>query len=170
MKHLWILSILSSISSAQTKPAEQPPTLSVCELLKDAQKYHMKMVQVRGRYQSTMEGVWLVGDGCNGDIWIDGPQQNPRPWQTKVDFKYDEDADVRVRTKAAGFRAEFPKRCLVYTQTGLFETTKSRSDTSAGPNAPTRVLGFGHLAGSSAQLIVKSMDDVAVLPKCPAKP
>jgi hypothetical protein len=141
----------------------------VCEVLKDSQKYHMKMVRIRGRFEGTREGVWLVGDTCKGDVWLEVPQPMPRPHHTQVDFKYDEEAEARVSARAQELLQRVPKRCLVYTQTGLFETVRGRNEKITDPNSPSRTLGFGHLNGSSAQLIVKSMDDVEAQAGCLGK-
>jgi hypothetical protein len=86
-----------------------------------------------------------------------------------VDFKYDEDAAHRVGAIAETLATRVPKSCLVYTQTGLFETVKGRNDGIADPNSPARTSGFGHLNSSSAQLILKSLDDVEAQAGCLGK-
>jgi len=127
------------------------------------------MVQVRGHVESTGEGIWLVGDTCKGDMWLTVRQPTPRPHDSQVDFKYDEEAARRVGAKAQMLAARVPKSCLIYTQTGLFETVKGRNEKITDPNSPARIFGFGHLNGSSAQLIVKSLDDVETQAGCLGK-
>ena len=102
-------------------------------------------------------------------MWLTVRQPTPRPHDSQVDFKYDEEAARRVGAKAQMLAARVPKSCLIYTQTGLFETVKGRNEKITDPNSPARIFGFGHLNGSSAQLIVKSLDDVETQAGCLGK-
>ena len=160
--------------SAQTKP------LSVCEILAHPLKYDGLLVTIRDRVEGTDEGGWLVGDRCPGVFVTDGyvwPSSISLEMPTipsnlrlhSVDFTYNWQSSKRVDAKYHRLLRSGPRDCMVFTYTGLFET---RRDWSAAkvifPNGTSRVIGFGHLNDAPAQLLMKSGDDVSLIPNCPA--
>lgn len=79
-----------------------------------------------------------------------------------VDFEFDELSEHQLSPKYRKLRKRFPEECLQWTYTGLFQTRKQWEWTRW--KTP---IGFGHEGGAPGQLIVHSLDDVAVIPNCP---
>jgi hypothetical protein len=161
------------------KPAAAP--LGVCEILAHPLQYDGKLVTIRGRVGSTDEGVWIFSDGCRGVLTTDGytwpseiavamPTAPPPLRLHSIDFEYDSKSRQKVVAKYKSLRRRWPERCLVMTDTGLFETRDDWSKAKMEyPNGTWKFAGFGHLGEAPGQLILKSEDDVSVVPSCAGK-
>jgi len=159
--------------------------LTVCEILSHPNEYDGRLVQVRARTNSTGEGTWLVGEGCEGvfvaagKVWPSviaeglGPSRDQPPSLTyvhAVNFFFDWESWERFQRKAAPLRQGVPPRCLEVVYTGMFETrTDWASSTVAYPDGHTRVFGLGPQGVAPGQLIPKSYDDIRQIPGCVAK-
>jgi hypothetical protein len=85
-----------------------------------------------------------------------------------VDFTYDWQSSKRVDAKYHRLLRSGPRDCMVFTYTGLFETRRDWSTAKVTyPNGTSKVMGFGHLNDAPAQLLIKSSDDVSLVPNCP---
>jgi hypothetical protein len=162
----WIL-LITTLSPHISRAA---PPVRACSLLKDPYRYDGQMVHVRARTTGTSEGVWLDGAECprvfvtDGHVWdsIISVAYPGNYGVHPVDFDLDEQSKRRIKLKYERIPKPLHPECLEWTFTGLFET--KRNWTYGIDGAP---IGFGHQGGAPAQLIVKSEDDVAVIPNCP---
>ena len=72
-----------------------------------------------------------------------------------------------MEIKSGNLRKTTPPECLEYTYTGLFETRKNwSSGRMTYPDGTWKYAGFGHLGDAPEQLLMKSEDDVNVMPNC----
>jgi hypothetical protein len=176
-----------SAASGQQKGADrrvQGP-LTVCEILSHASEYDGQMVQVRARLNSTGEGSWLIGEGCDGvfvaagKVWpswiaVGIPPVRDRPESHSslhtVNFYFDWESYERFQRKAALLRQGAAAECLEGIYAGMFETrTDWASATQTYSDGSTRVFGLGPQGAAPGQLIPKSYDDIRQIPGCVAK-
>jgi len=171
---------LAQLSAAGQEEPGDPP-LTVCEVLSGPLKYDGRIITIRDTGGGSDEGAWLASSACPGvfttggyqwpsTIALETPALAPRFRLHPVDFEYDQAAAKRFERKYRRLRKRLPDGCLAFTVTGLFET---RTDWSpfkrVFPNGTWMYIGFGHLNGAPAQVIVRSYDDVEPIPGCSAK-
>jgi hypothetical protein len=166
-------------AAAQAAKAEDnPPTLTVCDILSQPLRYDGKLVRIRSWLKATDEGTWFTSDECPGIlttgkhiwpsiIWFSTPSMPTPNRLHPIDFQLDSESEDRVEAKYRALKGRTPDRCIVWTYTGLFETRRNWSDAQA-IDVNGDPLGFGHLGKAPGQLIAKSADDVAVIPNCTA--
>lgn len=153
----------------------ETPTLSVCQALTERLRFDGQFVKIRGAVVGTEEGTWLKDDACPKIVSADGFAWDPiisvdAPPATvqshNVPYEYDVHSEARIRKKYARLRRRHSDKCLVFTFSGVLGTQPEFPLLRSG-----RPRGFGHLNGAPAQLIIRSQDDVAVIPGCrePAK-
>jgi hypothetical protein len=154
---------LASVATGQTPATPEIPVVTVCDVLNDLAKYKDKSLIMVGRTTGTIEGQWLSAD-CekklvtDGFTWSDSisltfivDKTDPPPhlpdqftWDMKVvAVKLKEvQRTTRLRGDREGWLAIF----------GRFET---RVPPIVVRRAGGELMGygFGHLAGSPAQLI-----------------
>lgn len=175
----WLFGAACLSLSAQ--PAMAPsgpsvPSVSVCQVLAEPLKFDGRLIELTGVQEGTDEGAWLAGPECPGVlktlgyVWpsIIYLQMPDSPLCLHaVDFKYDFRSQKRVDQKYGALHRKFPDRCIVWKYTGLLET---RADWSAAtavyPNGTRKLVGFGHVDAAPAQLLLKQIDDVVVIPDC----
>lgn len=182
---LFVLSCVSTVAQIKQQPDGPPPSLTVCELLSQPLRYDGQLVQIRGRLDGTDEGAWFVGDDCPGvfvtnenHVWPSAvslaTSSSTSLGKTRlhsVDFEFNLESSRGLDPKYQRLRSRVPEKCISWTYTGLFETRRDWAEAKVVyPNGTTKVIGFGHLGTSPAQIIVKSADDVAAIPKCRGKP
>ena len=185
---LWILIVLLEFGLAialgqipKVAKGGTPPTLTVCDILTTPLKYDGQLVRIRGSIGATDEGTWFVDDSCSGILVTEGhiwpsqialvmPDIRSELRLHSVDFQFDWESERRIRSKYAQLRRTVFDECISRTYTGLFETRRDWSKTKVMyRNGTRRLIGFGHLGESPGQLLLKSEDDVAAIPKCEAK-
>jgi hypothetical protein len=180
---ILLLAILGSAvspkASQQLSSDEKIPTLTVCEALSHASQYDGKLVQISDRISGTDEYTVFQGEGCPGVLVTDGkvwpsvivwtmPEDSQRIIHP-VDFKFDAASQKRLETKWQQMKSTVDSRCVTFTYTGMFEVwsrAKARKPVRGGW---IEFSGFGHLNGSGAQLVLKSADDVSIIPDCKVK-
>lgn len=161
--------------------SKQPviPILSVCEALSHPADYDGKIVRIRDRILSTEEGVSFFGEHCPG-IYVTEGKVWPSaitwtmPTQTDtilhpVDFSFDWSTHEKLRKRAEEIGKQNPGRCIALTYTGMFEVWTKKNARKPYRNGWIEIPGFGHLNAAGAQLVLKSADDVEVIPNCTAK-
>jgi len=184
IRGIWLLAALAGAGFLLAQTEDHSPAAShvvtVCEALSAPLKYNGHVVTIRGRVDSTDEGTWLVGDGCPGIFVTAGyawpsvisvaMPTIPAPLRIhQVNFKFDWESRRKVEAKSEELQKSAPPRCLEFTYSGLFETRVDWSDAKLRyTNGTWKYAGFGHLGDAPAQLLLKSEDDVAVVPDCKA--
>jgi hypothetical protein len=169
---LWLATAGVAIAGqgARTLNTEHSIDLSVCEILSDPLRYDGHLVSIRGVTSGTSEGYWFIGTECPGIMKTAGYTWDSiiaialpgSPLQIhRVNFEFDSASERRLRAKYDQLSHRFPKDCITWTYTGLFETRRAWTWTSLGTPR-----GFGHLGGAPGDLIIRSADAVRLLPKC----
>jgi hypothetical protein len=167
-------------SHARSAGKDPIPTITVCEALEHPAEYDGKMVHIRDDTYSNGEGAWFVGKSCPGVFVTEGKvwpstiawtmPANSMTVLHPVEFRYDSDSSKRTEKKYQELRKRFPARCLRVTYTGMFEIwSKEKARKTDSKGHKYEFAGFGHLNGAPAQLVMKSHDDVSVIPNCHAK-
>jgi len=172
MTRLGLLLLAGTLFIAPGLYAQRPassdiPVLTVCEILRDVTRYDGVAVVVVGRSIGTMEGSWL-DEECAPQIVING-----RSWRPSISTTYIASEFAPPPEKPSGFKwergaiqakLESVQRTTslqVYKDKssdhwlavfGRLEATLPRKITF-GAGRTGLVPGFGHLAGSPAQLI-----------------
>jgi hypothetical protein len=178
-----LISLVEIGTTAICQPAssEAPPRVTVCEILAAPLRYDGHLVSVSGRFAGTDEGSWVYSDDCPGvlvtdehvwrsEIALVNPNVQPPLRLHPVDFNFDHESERRAKAKYQNLRKHVPERCILVSITGLFETRRNWSDAKRNyPNGTWRFAGFGHLGEAPGQLLVKSQDEVVVVPGCSAK-
>lgn len=184
----WILILLIELGLANAlgqvpRAANKgvPSTLTVCDILNTPLRYDGQLVRIRGSIGATDEGSWFIGESCSGILVTEGhvwpsqialvmPDIRSELRLHSVDFQFDLESERRIKAKYAQLRHTVSDECLSWTYNGLFETRRDWSKAKLiYPNGTWRLIGFGHLGESPGQLLLKSEDDVAAIPKCKAK-
>lgn len=167
----------SSRGRAQSPGLRAPTAVSVCEVLSKPLAFDGRIVTISGVEEGTDEGLWLAGD-CpthwvtEGQAWpsvIALTMPNvPAPLRIhSVDFKFDIESERRLKLKLESLLAAAPKKCIAFTYTGLFETREDWSRARLTyPDGTSKLAGFGHLGEAPGQLLLKSADDVSLMPNC----
>ena len=164
--------------------AQPTPVLTVCEALRSRLAIDGKMVTIRSHVTGTMEGAWLDSDECPGVV-----KETDFVWQSSIVLEntstaaelhpvdFDEDRALadragqkyrRLRKRSPVYlwlRPRWPERCIEFVVTGQFGTRATFSKLTY-PDGSFFYLGFGHVNGSPAQLVVKAMVDVVVSSDC----
>jgi hypothetical protein len=137
---------------------------SVCSLLHKLKRFHNQMVRIRGTVQSGLE-TFCLRDSCDfrlktvantwpSAIWLAGPAMA----ESAIDFQSDMKSIQRLHDllheKTRDFSAE-----VVATIEGKLEAHPLR--TGIGGNGQAIGMGYGHLGGFPAQLIIKSASSMS---------
>lgn len=148
--------------------AQDVTDVRLCDLVKDPSSFHGKMVRITGEIlRGNMEnGPALIDRACADSIKIgDRSFGNvvilTSSWASdgdlKVPFQWD---SSEARLFEIGERIDPRRERIVGTVIGVFET-----------RTPLTLLltrgGFGHLSGSSGQILVRTVTDVRVEPAGP---
>ena len=156
------------------------PLVSVCQVLAAPQTFDGKLIRLRGAVTETDEGSFLSGERLCPNIYkINGHRwpslvarvdpEDPRHLHDPH-FAYDAKSEAGPSAKYALLRKTHPDRCVLWTEAGLFET---RADWSRSrityPDGSSKYVGFGNDGIAPAQLLLKSVVDVEVDPKCRPK-
>lgn len=173
---------LSAVLAAQItkKETSNLPVLTVCEILASPLKYDGQLIRIRDVMRGTEEGSWFVGDDCPNAfeaegysfpslIWPEIPG-NPLFQLHTVDFQYSFESERKLVAKYEQLKRRVSADCIAWTYTGVFETRKDWTGDEAKTIDPGRLRGFGHLNAAPGQLLLKSADDVSVIPNCTPKP
>jgi hypothetical protein len=169
------------LSLGQTQPQRTAtPVLNVCDVLSTPLKYNGHVIVIRGRVDGTDEGAWLLGDHCSGIsttgdytwrsiIYLAMPTIAAPLRVHQVNFSFDWESRRRAQLKYQKLRKSVPVACVEFTYSGLFETREDwPRHKLVYPNGVWKYAGFGHLGEAPGQLLLKSEDDVTVLPDCTA--
>lgn len=176
---LSALMALASVSSGLTPPSEATesvPTLTVCEALRHRAEYDGHIVRIKDRAVGTDEYSGFISDACPGILVTDGkvwPSSIAWTMPTSkdmilhsVDFQFDEESQKRMIKKWVELSKRVPDRCIKVTYTGMFEVWSRSKARTPWKDGWRELPGFGHLNGWGAQLVLKSADDVSVIPNC----
>jgi hypothetical protein len=165
-----------SLLAAPRRPAI--PAISVCRALDDRLRLNGKIVSIRGYEESTDEGSWLKSD-CDAHVTTGGHVWPDLIWLStshqhaarEIAFQTDMDALQRFGDATAKAARSGRKYRAWVTYEGLFETEGGveAGDDKVGPD---QGVGFGHLNGAPAQLVIKTVRDIKIeyLGSGPAKP
>ena len=154
MGRCGILLLLAVLIVSSSTPAPAGAVKSVCELSKDFPRFSDKVVAVRGVYyyglrqeecpQKCTDGLWpsfINLEGGSDATWTALAQTT---------------ADVETKAKQTGNRFE-----IWVTAVGRLQTRAKHS--SFGPcDQKSWGLGYGHLNGFLAQIMVESFRDIEV--------
>src|SRR6266568_1977634 len=66
------LAVFPGVGFAQTK-ADEPIKMTLCELVKEPERFNGKMVHVRAAIVTGFEASLLRDDSCSASIWLAGP-------------------------------------------------------------------------------------------------
>lgn len=149
------------VSNDLRAASEEIPVLSVCEVLKDLDRYEGKSVIVVGRSSATDEGSWLT-EGCALKV-VRGTREfgaqisttyvvsdfAPPP-QLPHDFRWDKRLVRRKleHVKLTTARGAYDQWAAMF---GRLETRLPRR--LFGRNSEAYANGFGHMSASPAQLV-----------------
>jgi hypothetical protein len=169
-----------SLAQTQTPRAAASHVLTVCDVLSAPLKHNGHVITIRGRVEGTDEGAWLVGGGCPGvfttgeyvwtsAIYLAMPTIAAPLRVHPVNFKFDWESRRKTDAKYEELRRSAPAECLEFTYSGLFDTREEWAGAKlVYPNGTWKYAGFGHLGDAPGQLLLKSEDDVTVVPDCKA--
>jgi hypothetical protein len=170
---LLLIAAISCSSSAQAPPQ----SLSPCELVAKRTEYNGRIVAVRGVVAAGGHGIYLVSpNNCSyelvtrGIVWpniinLVFPNNTARDISLHAPFVLDRKAieaadDMLIKS---GYRAGVDGELATYE--GLF-VTYTDLDKRVSPGVPGAFrLGFGPAGlGAPAQLVIKTIKDVTVIP------
>jgi hypothetical protein len=156
-----------------------PPVMSVCELLTNREKYHGKLVEVRGLVKGGGHGAWLAAEDCGLVLKAAGYKW---PNQVHLTFPHnqspikDDHANFEVNFAAirkldqAARKAKYdPETDLQRaTYTGLFRALGDLSQHLRGDSRNPTGAGFGP-ESAPAQLLIQSARDLTIVKNGGAK-
>lgn len=168
-----MLAVLAAVPLrvAQTSVMEKPLVpVSVCEVLSNRGLYDGRKAAVIGRWSSTDEGIWLIGD-CENQI-----KTGDYVWNNIVSLEYDPSSptafpdemkfdEVAVNIKIAELKRrlkpskEKAKWAVVY---GRVQTQEELPTVVARDGKSVFPAGYGHLNGAPAQVIYKDKDLIII--------
>ena len=174
MKALSIIAVIllqGSVLAGLAEPQQETEPISVCDVLRDPVKYNGKMIAVRGFLISTDEGHWLNGD-CEEPLITNGYKWKSAIWPEspssrsalhKVAFEEDFEAETAMYAVRNREMKDPRHDRLWVTYIGLLETRQSMDiEVFVRPNGERQPVGFGHLGGAPAQILIKTVKDIVV--------
>lgn len=147
---------------------------SVCEIVTNLDRYSGKLVTVRARIQSDVD-VWLAADDCKTAIrvgelgfdnliavaWPNSPIVKLKG--PNVEFPYDAASGDRLEA-ALGSRDIHTQKLYANIVGMIVTRVPPLALVINRPGGPVRV-GFGHLGAAPAQIIVKEISNIEVVPR-----
>jgi ankyrin repeat protein len=141
--------------------------IPICALFQNLSTWKGKRVAVRGEFVSTMEGWWISGN-CQGAFVTDGYR-----WPVLVNLGV---PAYYSRETAELYQAKWPAVSKGENLKGMPDVIKAvtfvgtlrlRADynVTCVPNGTYRALGYGHMNGAAAELIVESIRDFELEPR-----
>jgi hypothetical protein len=170
MKAVVILAVLIIGAMPLHGLQPEPEVLSVCDILRDPVQYNGKIIAVRGFLVSTDEGSWLHGE-CKEPLITNGYKWASMIWPESPTSgfalhkaPFEEDVLAQREMWATRDREITDRRDRLWvTYIGLLETRPTMNlEVFVRPNGQRQPVGFGHLGGAPAQLLVKTVKDVVV--------
>lgn len=161
-----VVFLLSSQSPATTIQDGAP--LSLCAAMANPEKFDGKVIVIRAEYMSGDESTWLMDVKCVSALKL-GDQEWPQKlhiWALEVsgmskypvDFEPDRTGLARLSQVQRGLVASGAR--VMATIEGQFQFYPLARGRFRGKE---RTLGFGHLNGFPAQLVVKRVVDISVV-------
>jgi len=166
------------MSNPMVVPAEQVPKVQeLCKVLRDADRYHNKIVAIRGVLRTHWEWGGIYGENCK-QVTIDGSK-----WPASV-VTYRVGSD-RAGTLPEGAYALLDRESIKTVDQEVLAAIKSGSDIEckvvvvgvlhsrdeecfySDKNHRRRRMGFGHLGAYAAELIVLRIQIVSEIKKIP---
>lgn len=135
------------------------PTLTYCDLIKDASTYDKKIVRLRAIYFNEFERTYLYDSHCEKVEQPESPEKIPAETWAEWDksFVTEGDSDeAKMNREIKGFGRKD------VTVIGRFYSTDEQND----PNAPNR---FGHMNCCRFQFRIMRVEKVVILEKKVAK-
>ena len=171
------LVVFLGLGLAQVK-ADEPIKTTVCELVKEPERFSGKMVSLNNRVLIGVEEFELSTSGCDGrkldGVWLEhgkGPKRQPGAWCCGDMLPRDRLALVqseqfhKFHSYLTAQREEtgcYEGQCNAYevtaTLTGRFDSVK----TELCPDGKSHCCkgGFGHLGGFCARIVIQSVSYV----------
>ena len=157
-----LIQILLPIESVG-QPRQPNVTMSVCDVLaNDPTILNGKVIKVRGRYVSTDEGKWILGE-CKTHLETKG-----LVWSNSLSVDVDQSEKEYLRSwsrlgrKLRQLRFDSVRDTFVVTFVGRLTTRATMEDQVVQRPYGLAKAGFGHLGGSPAEIVVMSFEDVVV--------
>ena len=153
---LWIAAIALRIDPLLS----DDHVYSVCSVLKNLKKLDHRLVRIHGTVHSGLED-YSLRDSCDfrlktgaftwpPAIWLTGPAMAESPIDFQPDMKSIQRLSDLLKAKTRDFSAE-----VAATVEGRLEAHPLR--TGVGGNGQVIGMGYGHLGGFPAQLVIKSV-------------
>lgn len=163
------------LRSPRSEPS-QPIKTTLCELLKDPDRFNGKMVEVRANVYFGFEAS-LLRDGPH-QVWLSagflvtmfspgGNAPAGRPVVLRKDSEYKKMTDYLSKLytlKNGSACPQCPLYAVTVDATGRFDHV----DKIAMPPEQRRYVGFGHMNGHESQLVLESVSNVVASPIDPS--
>jgi hypothetical protein len=178
-KYVGLVLFVFMLAAAGVGKAEDPPTISACELFKNLAEWSGKAVAVHGEYFSTFEVTALGQRDCP-----EAPETEGIRWRTAIDLTgKPSGAGVAVtnESKSLNFYSELVRLLqsiyvprsermtntlpvhISATLVGVLSTSKTYGQVARGYNEPPFLSGgFGHMGAYPAQLYVTAVRDIEI--------
>jgi hypothetical protein len=155
--------------------APSPPdgtVIEICDILRDPVSFNGKEVAIRGVFRDTDEGAWLVGEcpvplSTGGYVWNSHIYLiSPRSKFVLRSVEYSEDsAAFEVLASRLKDRKDPIRDKAIVTVFGKIETREDlEAQVYRDRDGRVRPAGFGHMGGAPAQLVLKTVRDISVVP------
>jgi hypothetical protein len=163
---IWF-SLVSGLSFGQST-LDEPIKTTLCELLKEPERFNGKMVQFRAVVFYGFEASLLRDDSCSAEVWLaagfainmtlPGGVQKPSspPIVLKKDSDYQKMSEYLSKSYTNSEHQTGPLYTVTVNAIGRFEHVNKRKTTPE----ERRYTGFGHMRVYESQLVLQSVSDV----------
>lgn len=146
--------------------------IDICDVLRNPVSFNGKVVAIRGFFSDTDEGNWLMGEcpvplSTAGYVWkshifLIPPGSNFVLHATE----YSEDtAALKAFADKLKRRKDPIRDKVLVTVVGKIETRENlEMEVYRDRDGRVRPAGFGHMNGAPAQLVLKTVRDVSIVP------
>jgi hypothetical protein len=163
-----ILFLLAGSSVAQSpalSPIADVPTVSYCDLIRNASSYDKKEVRVRAIYAVGFEASFLYDSACSGKaaaenrVWVEFSDVYEKSSKPEVVKKFDR--LLKPLSKANRYDAGRVEIVVV----GKFDGVRQTGELKLKDRVLTFSVGYGHLDSYDYQITVESIEEVKSVPK-----
>ena len=161
-----------------TNRSDPIPT-TVCELMKEPERFNGQIVRVRGRVRIAFEDFRLDTAQCDGKhgegVWLEygkGPKRQPTTWCCgdmipRDPLRLMEDSNFkafhRFLTAQSRRKGCYEGQCYLYevtaTLTGRFDSVETVTCSNGKSECPKHG-GFGHFGSFTSRIVIESVSDV----------
>lgn len=180
-KQGWLTCVTPVNEQASAIAAKQEPIdTTVCAVLADPGAFNNKLVRIRAYYWGNMENSTLNDDRCHGSLWLvaanvssgnmfgsedaEGKRILPIPVSLIQDSKFEQfEKLVRLNPTEAAPLIGAPVQHVTATFVGRIDAVPPQVHEFFKNQPPLKrpMLGFGHLGGYEAELMLQSVADDA---------